>query len=187
MKAIFGFLAFVVLVIFIVVLIARGNNSPSTEAIPQLAEAANSSAVFTFTEAGPINAEENHFRIDIAISRNARNITVYRGYNNVQVASQSFTNTEAAFGEFLSAIDRANYTSERRTKYETEAGLCPSRSRYVFVSDQFDEDFRRWTTDCVEKGNFGGDFGTTSLMFRNQIPDLNTFLSDTRQATGLSL
>lgn len=189
MKAIFGFLAFVVLVIFIVVLVARGGNDSqsSDTAVPKLADAASSSSDFRFSESGPIIAEENHYRIDITISRDSRSVVVYRGYNNVQVASQNFGNSEAAFSDFLSALDRAGYTNERRTKYETEAGLCPSRSRYVFSSDQFDEDFRRWTTDCVEKGNFGGNFGTMSALFRDQIPDYPAFLTDTSRATGLTL
>ncbi len=188
MKAIFAFLGFVVLVIFVVVLVARGgNDTPDVEPAPQLAEAASSDATFRLTELGPITAEEDHFRVEIAVSRDNREIVVYQGYNNLVVASQRFSNSQAAFEEFLSALDRAGYTNSRNTNYESEAGLCPTRSRFVFTSDQFDEEFRRWTTECREKGNFGGDFSTNQLLFENQIPELNTFLSDTRRATGLSL
>lgn len=189
MKAIFGFIAFVVLVIFIVVLVARGGNDSASDKVPapQLADAAASGAVFRFTEAGPIVAEENHYRIVISVSRFKREVFVYRGYNDVQVATQSFSNTDTAFEEFLSALDRAGYTGERRTKYESEAGLCPTRQRYVFTSDQFGEEFRRWTTDCAERGNYGGEFGVSRSLFQTQIPEYTTFISDTRRATGLSL
>lgn len=189
MKAVFGFLAFVVLVIFIVVMIARGGNNTnqSGEVVPKLAEAASSDAEFRFTEAGPIIAEEDHYRIDITVSRNRRDVVVYQGYNNVQVASQTFSNSEAAFEEFLSALEQAGYTKERRTAYASEAGLCPTRQRYVFESNQFGEEFRRWTTDCVERGNFDGNFGVNRTLFQSQIPDYSTFIANTRRATGLNL
>ncbi len=188
MKAIFAFLGFVVLVIFVVILISRGGgNQVEIEPVPHLAEAAASNAEFRLTEAGPITAEEEHFRIAITISRDSREVVVYQGYNDVRVASRSFSNSQAAFEEFLSALDRAGYLNERSTSLESEAGICPTRRRHVFESNQFDEEFRRWTTDCREKGNFGGIFATIRTLYRNQIPEFSEFISDTRRATGLQL
>lgn len=189
LKAVFGFLGFVVLVILIVVIVARGGNDnrASLEPVPSLAEAASSDASFRFIEAGPIVAEEDHFRIEINVSRNDREIIVYRGYNNVQAASARFSNSQAAFEEFLSALDRSGYTTSRRTGFESEAGVCPTNRRYIFESNQFDEDFRRWTTNCREKGSFGGDFTTIRRLFRNQIPEIDAFITETRRETGLQL
>lgn len=189
MKAILGFLAFVVLIIFIVVVIARGgrDEQPITDTTKQLSTAATTDAVFEFDESGPIVSEEEHFKIVITVSRSSRRINVIRGYNGMVVASQSFSNTQAAFQDFLSALDRAGYTGESRTPYESEDGLCPKNRRYVFESNQFGEAFRRWTTSCREKGNFAGNFSTTRTLYRAQIPDIQTFINTTRSQTGLQL
>lgn len=187
-KAILGFVAFIVLIVFIVVMIARSNdNRPSVSASPQLSTAASSDAEFSYTESGPIVAEENHFRINITVNKWSRTIRVYRGYQNNVVASSSFNNNEAAFADFLSALERSGYTTKRATRYDSEAGLCPLNRRFVFESDQFGEDFRSWTTNCQEKGNFGGRLSTNSTLFEDQIPDYNTFISNTHRDTGLNL
>ncbi len=188
MKAILGFLGFVIFIIFIVVLIARTNNRrPDLAPTPQLTEAASSDADFSFNTFGPIVAEEKHYRIVINIDRNSRSVEVYQGYNNLRVASRNLSNSEAAFSDFLSALDRSGYTDIQRTRYDTEAGICPTRNRYTFVSNQFGEDFSRWTSDCNEKGNFGGNFDIVSSLFEAQIPDYSKFISETRSATGLAL
>lgn len=188
-KGILGFVAFVILIIFIIILFARGgNNSPqSTAPAPVLSSVAKTDSSFEFQESGPIIAEENHFNIHIKVSRWNREVKVTRGYQGEVVASQSFGNNESAYADFLVAIDRAGYTKQNRTGFDSEAGLCPLDNRYVFKSDQFNEDFRRWTTDCRERGDFGGDFAVISSLFRDQIPDYNRFIADTRNSTGLSL
>lgn len=188
MRAILGTILLIILAVVIIVIFTRSGDRPSDETpVPQLAEAAASDATFNFTEAGPIVAEEDHFRIRIEVSRFNRTITIFRGYDNVVEAEQSFSNSEAAFREFLSALSRAGYTSERNTRYDSESGLCPASRRFVFESDQFGQDFRRWSTACREKGDFGGHLDTTRKLFRNQIPEYNEFISETRASTGLSL
>ena len=189
LKGILGFVAFIVLVIFIVVIVARGgdNNSSTNAPVPQLSAAASSDATFVYMEDGPIVAEEDHFRITISVSRWNRTINVYQGYENNVVSTASFGNNEAAFSDFLSAIDRAGYTSKRATRYDSEAGLCALNSRFRFESDQFGEDFSRWTTLCREKGNFGGNFSNTRTLYRDQIPEYSDFISNTRRSTGLSI
>lgn len=187
-KAVLGTIAFIILIVVVVVIFARGgNDTPTNQPVPQLAEAAVSDAVFSFTEAGPIVAEEDHFRIRTSVSRFNRTVTVFRGYDNVVVAEQSFSNSETAFKEFLSALSRAGYTGERGTSFDSEAGVCPTGRRFVFESDQFGQDFRRWTTNCTEKGSFAGRFSTTRTLFTSQIPEYNTFIRDTRRETGLAL
>ena len=125
--------------------------------------------------------------IRISISRNTRSIEVIQGYQNKIVASQQLTNTQNAFSEFLSALDRAGYTRERRTNYSSEAGMCPTGNRFVFSSNQFSEDFRRWSTSCREQGNFGGQFSTVQQLYQTQIPDYSDFISNARRDTGLAL
>lgn len=189
-KAILGFVAFVFLILFIVILIARGGDSGNNvvkKDIPQLNTAASSESNFQFTQDGPIVAEEDHYSIQISINKSNRTVRVIRGYQGQVVANSSFGNNEEAFSDFLSALDRAGYTSVNRSRYQSEAGLCPLGNRFVFESDQFDQDFRTWTTSCRENGTFGGNFSTISTLFRDQIPDYNQFISSTRQSTGLSL
>ncbi len=189
-KALLGFVAFIFLILFIVIMIARGGKSGNNvvrKDIPQLNTAASSDANFQFTQDGPIVAEEDHFSIQISVNKSNRTVRVIRGYKGQVVASSSFGNNEAAFADFLSALDRAGYTNVNRSRYQSEAGLCPLNNRFVFQSDQFEKDFRTWTTSCRENGTFGGNFSTISSLFRDQIPNYNQFISSTRQTTGLSL
>lgn len=189
MRPVFGFIAFVVIIIFLIVLIVRGGNDSGAPATPrpELASAAQTDATFTFTSAGPIVANEDFAQIRINVTRNSRSVQVYRGYNETLVASQHFDNNTEAFNQFLSALDRAGYTAERRTNLESEAGICPSGRRFVFESDQFGEDFRRWTTSCQENGNFAGSLNVVRQLYTSQIPEYNQFISGTRRETGLNL
>lgn len=187
MKAVFGTIAFIILVVVVVVIFARGGNDTPSSQPRRLAEAASSDAVLHFIESGPIVAEEDHYRIHTSISRFNRTIQIYRGYDDVVVAERTFSNSESAFSEFLNALDRAGYTGERGTRYDSEAGLCPNGRRYVFESNQFGQEFRRWSTSCREKGNFAGNLSTVRRLFNNQIPEYGAFLRETRAETGLSL
>ncbi len=189
LRTILSVLAFIVVIIFIIVMFARltGNRGPEPLPAPSLSEVASSDAQFTFTESGPIVAEENHHQIRIRISRMSRTVEVVRGYQNLVVASQTLPNTEAAFSEFLSALDRAGYGGQRNTRFATEEGICPNGRRFVFVSDQFNEDFRRWTTSCQEKGSFAGSLNVVRQLYTSQIPEYNQFISGTRRETGLNL
>src|SRR5690606_26460074 len=97
------------MLIFIVVLFLVGgrDETPVVPEARQLNNAASTHATFKFRESGPIVAEEDHYRIEISVSRSSRTIDVYRGYGNLKVASSSFNNTEESFSEFLSALDRS--------------------------------------------------------------------------------
>lgn len=169
-------------------MVARGgNDNKGTGPVPSLSSSSNSDANFEFTESGPIVADEDHYNIEIKVSRFNRTINVIQGYQGKVVATSSFSNNEPAFLDFLAALDRAGYTRKAATRFETEAGLCPLNRRYVFKSNQFGEDFRTWTTSCRERGSFGGDFNTISQLFRDQIPEYGQFISNTKSSTGLSL
>lgn len=189
MKAILGFLAFVAIVIFLIVIIVRGgrNDNRTDSSRPELVSAAASDSVFTFTEAGPIVADEEFYQIRVNVSRADRSVQVYRGYQETLVASEHFNNNQEAFEQFLAALERAGYTRERGTRLDSEAGVCASGRRFTFVSDQFGEDFFRWTTSCKEKGNLGGSFSGLQRLFTRQIPEYRQFISDTRRETGLAL
>ncbi len=189
MKAILGFIAFVVVIIFVLVLFIRGGRDNPAPLVDdnRLITAAQSDADFKFKESGPIVAEENHYRIEISVSRSRRTIDVYRGYDNLKVASNSFGNTEASFEQFLSALDNAGYRNERRTSLDSEAGVCPKGRRYVMESNQFGEEYRRWTSSCPDSGNFGGLFSVVRELYQQQIPDYTTFIANTRKETGLKI
>lgn len=188
MKGVIGFLAFAILIVFILIMIFRvGGERQIAEPAKQLNTAAETDARFEYYEQGPIVAEEDRYAIKITITRGSRQVEVFRGYEGNVVASKSFDNNQEAFSNFLSGLDRAGYRLEGRTRFSSEAGLCPSGRRYVLTSNQFDEEFRRWTTSCQERGNFGGVFSTVRELYRDQIPEYGSFIRDTRRATGLSL
>ena len=193
LRYILGFLGFIAFIIFIIVLIARlatqnGRQQLDLAPTARLAEAASTDADFVFTESGPIVAEEEHYQIRITVNRSGRRIEVIRGFQNNVVASADFGNNEEAFRSFLAAIDRTGYSRERSTDFDNEEGLCPKGRRYVFTSDQFGEDFRRWDTSCMNvRGSFGGSINTARELYQDQIPDYNRFISGVRRDTELSI
>ncbi|MCA9348451.1 hypothetical protein KC867_03510 [Candidatus Saccharibacteria bacterium] len=188
-KTILAFISFIFLILVIVIIVAKGgsDNSSTVSTRAKLSESANSEAVFTFTERGPIVADEDHYNIQITVNRHTRVIKILKGYEGNVVATQSFTNNQEAFSDFVSALENAGYEGKKSTKYASEEGVCPAGRRYVFESNQFDEDFRRWTSNCDVKGDFAGSLSVIQGLYKDQIPEYNKFISETRASTGLSL
>lgn len=191
-KTILGFTVFVLsvfLVLFFSIKLFTGSNDSKGDSGSDklLSSISTSEAEFVFREDGPIVAKESHFTIEISINKRNRTIKVIRGYNGEIVSKKVFDNDEKSFEDFLGALDRTSYLSKRSSKYKSEKGICPFGKRYVLKSNQFGESYRVWTSDCEEKGTFGGRIGDMKRLYQAQIPDYNKFVVTTRADSGLKL
>lgn len=191
LRYILGFLGFLAAIVLIIVLIFRLSSRNTDQAVtnlaptPRLVEMVDSGASFVFTEEGPIVAEEDHYKIRITVSAAGRRVETIKGYQNNVVAQANYSNNAEAFDQFLSALDRAGYTNDRKTEFESEAGVCSNGKRYLFESNSNGSIGRRWSTNCREKGNQGGDVDAIVSLYRKQIPEYNKFLSEARKTAGL--
>ena len=191
LRYILGFLGFLAAIVFIIVLIFRLSGRNADQVVtdlaptPRLVEMVDAGANFVFTEEGPIVAEEDHYKIRITVSSAGRRAEVIKGYQNTVVGQVNHANNTEAFRQFLSALDRAGFTTERETEFDSEAGVCSNGKRYIFESGSNGLVSKRWSSNCREKGSQGGDVNALTKLFEKQIPEYNTFLSQTRKTSGL--
>ncbi|HEX5394789.1 MAG TPA: hypothetical protein VFW52_00275 [Candidatus Saccharimonadales bacterium] len=181
------FLAFIAIVIFIVVLIARGGNPPQQQSptgvtVQPLPEYASTDAEVSATTQGIVNGDELHRSIRITVSGNSRELEIIEGYSGTVVSRRNFDNTEEAYAVFLRAINGAGFLSKLpKSKYPAdERGQCPLGQRYIFALNQDFEDLSRtWASSCGRAvGTSGGNTSTLLTLFRNQIPNYSQLTSD---------
>lgn len=175
MKAVLGIFGIIlILLVMIVFLFTRGPSpaTPEGERRVDLAEYADSAATATYTIQGALVAEEDYREIRISVNRNSRDIEIIRGYNNSIIASQTFSNTQAAYDEFLHGLKNAGFSSSKEARYETEKGVCPLGKRFIYELEEFgDRLVRLWSSSCNRSdGSLAGNSTLIGRLFENQIP-----------------
>lgn len=183
MKFVISALVFLAVVIvgFIAVLTLRPKKSETNQAVNKpvvLTEYQNTDATVTLTTEGRIVAEEDHRVIRITVSRNSRLIEIIKGYQGGVERSQLLPNTEAAFSDFLSALQVAGFTSvDRASRSKSEAGVCPTGQRFIYeLRSNQEELIRTWSTSCSGgQGNFKGRDSLVRQLFNLQIPDYEQY------------
>lgn len=152
----------------------------------------NSNAQVQYVIEGPIKANENHRAIQITISPTSRQINVMTGYQGQTLSSKTYENNSDAYGEFLAALTRANFTKVRESAKDVNpVSVCPlaSRSHYQIIQNgQYQMDL--WSAPCVS-GSFAGNVPLTTSLFQLQIPDYKTMTANvdvggTSTGTGLT-
>lgn len=164
----------------------KKSNQTAKDASPQttFADSAGSNSSVTFVTAGIINGTEMHRSIRITVSNTTRVLDIIEGYSGKVLSSQSYTNNQEAYREFLSAIYKAGFTTENPNNTNPDInGRCPLGTRYIYSSAEIpniaDE---LWTSTCSNViGTFGGDSGTINQLFRLQIPNYS------KQTSGVNL
>ena len=180
MKLRFGRLAAALVVIGLLILgilliAGGGKKSPSTPVkVPKsLTDYASTDATVSLTIKGAINAQELHREIRVTIGRGLRQVDIIKGYQNQIIKDKSYDNTQAAYDEFLHAINYANFTRPRKTNLKNESGVCPLGNRYVFALEKGGREISRlWTSTCSgsARGTFGGNTTLLLTLFEKQIP-----------------
>lgn len=173
MKYFLGFLVSVGLLIGVFLLILSGfkSDGPKTKITP-LVEYASKSREMQYTMQGPVTADTVHQAIRITVGRDLTTINVIKGYNDEIINTQTYSNNQAAYAEFLRALDLAGYTKGTpNPKLKDDRGYCATGQRYTMsILDGSDTIQRLWSTSCGA-GNFKGSNTQVKSLFQKQIPD----------------
>ena len=173
MRYILGVLAVVIILFAVIFWAVKGGNdnkSPLKQEIV-LSDYAGTDATAIYHVSGEIQAKEEHREIRISVNRNERVFEVISGYDGKVIARKTFPNSSDAFEEFMYALERAGFTDDRNSEFDTVKGVCPkgTRSEYV-LSKQGAELSRLWSTSCSRKdGSFAGERRLVRDLFQNQI------------------
>lgn len=160
------------LIILIFVLLLRGGGGPAKPQV-NLTSYATTDAIVEMIIDGPITAEQTHREVKIDISQNQAILTVYQGYQQTVLRSQSYANNQSAFAVFLHALNVNGFTKGNPDpSMRDERGYCAAGDRYIFSLTNDDKDIQRyWTTSCNGGGTYNGNRAATIDLFQKQIPD----------------
>jgi len=176
----------VLLLLSILILIftrSGGNKQSSGSSAPQTVNLADYSqnGSLRFVQNGPVTAPENQNAVVIAVSNSSRTITVYNSYGAVVSSSKSYTNSQASFDAFLSALTGAGFTNTKSTdlNYATTCTLGIRYSYQVVADNSVKLD--TWNASCNPKnGSFAGNTSQVQQLFKLQIPDYNQIMNNVR-------
>lgn len=167
-------LGLVLLVILLFRSVFNTNNSTTNPRdIPALATYADTNAQASMVVDGPIVSAQEHTAVRITVDRTQSLIEVMRGYDGQVVAQQAFPGSEAAYLQFLSALDRLGFTKGNADpKLQDSAGSCPFGNTYTYrLTNGSDEIVNYWTTSCSGGGGtYQGSRSETHQLFLRQIP-----------------
>lgn len=181
MRYFIGFLVTVGLIVLIIVLLFSGNNSSPTTPVVDLTSYANTDATVEMINSGPITAEQTHNEVKIDITRSQATLTVYQGYQETVVRSQSYANNQTAFDVFLHALDVSGFTKGNPDKAKAdERGYCSYGNRYVYsLINEGNIIQRYWSTSCTgTRGTYEGNRAATMWLFQKQIPDYSNLTAN---------
>lgn len=174
MRYFIGFLITIGLIILLIVMLFGGGDDKKK--VPTTARTLESYAT-TDAEAsmiidGPINAASEHEQIKISVNRNNVTFEAIKGYNGDVRDLKTFSNTEAAYDNFLSALARAGFTQGNTDEaLKDEKGYCPQGNRYIFEMRQGDRSLQRfWSTSCRGPKTYEGADRVTIELFEEQVP-----------------
>jgi len=174
------------LILFTIILIFfRGGGQPTTprtEKLKPLAQYATTSAQVSMTIDGRVNGEDVHRSIRVTVSQYLRTLDIIGGYSGNILTTQSFSNTQDAYGVFLRAINDAGFLARNSDyKIDDERGKCPLGLRQVFeLNDAGDSLSRLWSSSCSNVGTLKGSRTSLQTLFKLQITDYNELTSGVR-------
>ncbi len=175
MRYFIGFLITIGLIVFILILLLSGNSpAPTTKLLNVENYAYNSNSTADLIIDGPIVADQNHRELRIDVTENAVTFSLYQGYQQTLLKTQSYPNNESSYAVFLHALQLNGFTLGINDKtLSDERGHCASGYRDIYsFSDGSTNLFRYWSTSCGT-GTFKGLSSIPSL-FQTQVPDYGT-------------
>lgn len=178
MRYFIGFLVTIGLIVLIIVLLLggggrSGNQSPANKPF-NLVDYANGSTAAQIIIDGPVVADQDHTMLKINVSQQDAELTIYSGYQQNVVSSQTFPNNSTSYAIFLQSLQKAGFTLHDTKVGYDERGYCPQGERYILSFTDNGTDVRRsWTTTCGTSvpSSFKGNLSTVLFLFKNQIPN----------------
>jgi hypothetical protein len=178
MRYFIGFLVTIGLIVLIIVLLLGGGGRSGTKNPAQkpfnLVDYANGNTAAQIIIDGPVVADQNHQQLKINVSQSSAALTLYNGYQQNVVSSQTFANNPTSYAIFLQSLQRAGFTLHDSKVGYDERGYCPTGERYILTFTNNGTDMRRsWITSCgtTIPNSFKGNLGTVLFLFKGQIPN----------------
>jgi hypothetical protein len=173
-------LGLVIVLLFIVIfMIVRGggdNSAKVPETKRELTSYAGEENVrITMTTIGPITSPDTHRESQVSISNSQSIVEAMQGYDGAVVASRAYPMSTESFREFLSALEKVNFTEgDSDEKLQDDRGYCATGQRYIFEIYQGAKEIQRfWATSCGGPKTYNGELNRTLNLFQAQIPDYN--------------
>jgi hypothetical protein len=158
-------------------------NSPAAPAIKQTSLVDyidNPNVSVRLTIKGPVVATEKHIEQTFTISSSTREIDAAKGYASTPDYTQSYSNNQSAFADFMHALQDAGFTKTAKSTVSTDVGNCPSGTRYIYeLIDSGKNALQSWSSSCGD-GTFDGDANSIRALFQAQTPDYNKLPSELR-------
>lgn len=184
MRYFVGFLITIGLIIILIIMLFGGGGSRVEQEVSKEAKSlgsyASTTAEVSMLIDGPVNAASEHQQVRVTVGRTAVVFEKFTGYNGQVVDLKSFENTEAAYSNFLLALESAGFTKGNKNReLADERKYCPLGSRYVFSIDEGATTIQRfWTTTCNDTQTYLGDTTTTVTLFKAQVPGYGQLTQD---------
>lgn len=127
------------------------------------------------TVRGPIVADEDFRSYSVAISPSSRQYTSYNGYLDVVTNQQTLPNNQAAYDQFVHALNKANMVAGTPLEGEKNnvLGICATGKVFEFsLINEGKIEEMLWTSTCSgSKGSLRASATQLSQLFLNQIPN----------------
>jgi len=168
-KAIFGYIAVVIItiILFIVAIsFTRRDNPGESEPEVRVSDFTGTTSDAVLTARGKIVGNEEHKGYQIIVNSKERVMLTLDTYDNTVISRRSYPNTEAAYIEFVTALDKLGLSDINESDL---TGTCATGTVTTYeFNDGVDTIARQWRTSCgsSSKRNFAPD-----NLFRAQIPD----------------
>lgn len=182
MKYVFGILAVLLVGLMAVLLVFGGGNDQAVSQTkpPTLLDHATTSVV-QYTTYGKLVGENQRRAIRISVSPLERKVEVLAGYDESVVATQTYANTQAAYDNFLVALEGQGYTKSRSSSITDPRGVCTEGKRFEYrVVNNGTDITKLWSNSCDKLGTFAGSPTKVQTLFQAQIPEYNTVVKDVR-------
>lgn len=181
-KALIGLMVIIGIIIFIIFrLIFGGGSDETTREKPTLKSYATTSTSVRYSADNPVQSSQGKQELVITVSRDSAILTVYGGYDRNVLVSDSFPMNEAAYTEFLMALDRTGgFTLGNDDEAaRDERGFCALGYRYSYdIVDANGNSLQHyWSTSCKQR-TFRGEADSVRNLFRAQIPNYRELVRD---------
>jgi hypothetical protein len=182
-----GIVAVILVIVVAFTLVSNMGNRSATPAdntkkTAQLIDYADKNSEVTFTTIGRLVGNDEHREIRVVVSANERRIEIISGYDQQIISSQSYSNNQAAYETFLSALGGQGYITSKKSTVDDSRSVCPTGQHYEYiVKENGEEKSNLWSVSCDKTGSFNGRASTIRELFHRQIPDYN------KQVTGITL
>jgi hypothetical protein len=179
MRYFIGFLVTIGLIVLILFLLLRGGGSstPAAKLLNIENYAYNSNATAEFIVDGPVVSDQDHREFKIDVTENTVTFTLYQGYEQNVLTTQTYSNNSSSFAVFLHALQLNGFTLGNNTKsLSDERGHCATSDRSIYsFSDGTNQLFRYWSSECGT-GTFKGQANVIGSLFKLQVPNYNALI-----------